>query len=187
MKENRYTTPWQHESDAGDLQAMSDAVSEAYKRADTQAEDIDVEAAWCKFDARHHVTSRPSLWHRWGVAASIALVCFVAVALSVPALQQFWVSATPDNEPAEPAIMTAEEACVEETAQAFSYRNVPLSEIVTQLATRFDAVVDNQAAEDIRLYVVLERQWSLEECIAFLNHFEQVNITLTNDNTIEVR
>lgn len=188
MKENRHTTPWQQEPDAESLQEMSNIVGQAYKQAETDMKDFDIDAAWRKFDALHHVTPRPSLWRRWGVAASVALVCFVAVALSVPALRQLWSSVEfPEESEAPTIVITEEEEAIEETSEAITYRNVPLSQIVAQLATRYNVPVGNFAAEDIRLYVIMERAWSLEECITFLNHFEQVNITLTHDNQIEVR
>lgn len=188
MKENNNICPWQQEADADTLRKMHEDVRQAYAQSEEESVEVpSVDAAWHKFDAKHHVTPRPSLWRRWSVAASIALACFVVVALSWPSLRNIWMPDEPLAETsfAGPAIQ--DEPTIEEDAQTISYRNVPLSEIVAQLAMRYNATVENHAAEDVRLYVVLDRQWSLAECIDFLNHFEQVSITLTNDSQIEIR
>lgn len=189
MKENNNTYPWQQEADADTLRKMHEVVRQAYAQSEEESVEVpSVDAAWHKFDAKHHVTPRPSLWRRWSVAASIALACFVVVALSWPSLRNSWMPEEPEAETSvtHPAIQ--EETAVEEDEQSISYRNVPLSEIVSQLAARYGATVVNHATtEDVRLYVVLDRQWCLAESIDFLNHFEQVNITLTNDNQIEIR
>lgn len=142
-----------------------------------------------------------TLWRRWGIAASVALACMVVVAMSVPSVRQ-WVGLMPANgiEQSAPTADIAADVTAEvmESAGGVAFRNVPLSEVLQWVAENYSTQVvsttasghelsaasANDPTTELRLYVELDRGWTLQECIDFLNRFEQVNLTLTSDNVI---
>ena len=172
------------------LRQMADEVAEAYEQAKQEAKSPSVDEAWKQFNAKYHVKGesaapslapRHSFWKRYGVAACLLLACMVAV--SLVRNEELGVRS-------EELIDNSEEYKVEEIVEnetSIIYRNVTLSQIVEQLAVTHNASVDYLASADIRLYVELERSWTLQESIDFLNHFEHVHLVLTPDQTIEVR
>lgn len=172
------------------LQQMADEVAEAYDLTKQETKSPSVDEAWKQFNAKYHVKEesvapslapRHSFWKRYGVAASLLLACMVAV--SLVRNEELGVRS-------EELIDNSEEYKVEEIVEnetSIIYRNVTLSQIVEQLAVTHNASVNFLASADIRLYVELERSWTLQESIDFLNHFEHVHLVLTPDQTIEVR
>ncbi len=175
------------------LRQMADEVAEAYKLAKQEAKSPSVDEVWKQFNAKYHVKEesvapslapRHSFWRRYGVAASLLLACMVAVAYSLVRSEESGASLS------EELGVRSEEYKVEEIVEnetSIIYRNVALSQIVEQLAVTHNASVEYFASADIRLYVELERSWTLQESIDFLNHFEHVHLVLTLDQTIEVR
>ena len=172
------------------LRQMADEVAEAYDLTKQEAKSPSVDEAWKQFNAKYHVNEesvasslapRHSFWKRYGVAACLLLACMVAVSL---------VRNEELGERSEELIDNSEEYKIEEIVEnetSIIYRNVALSQIVEQLAVVHNASVDYLASADIRLYVELDRNWTLQESIDFLNHFEHVHLVLTPDQTIEVR
>ena len=172
------------------LRQMADEVAEAYDLTKQEAKSPSVDEAWKQFNAKYHVKEesvapslapRHSFWKRYGVAACLLLACMVAV--SLVRNEELGVRS-------EELIDNSEECKIEEIEEnetSIIYRNVALSQIVEQLAVVHNASVDYLASADIRLYVELERSWTLQESIDFLNHFEHVHLVLTPDQTIEVR
>ena len=164
-------------------------VQQAYELKKQEEKAPSVDDAWKQFNGKYHVTEetqtviapRRSFWKRYGVAASFLLVGMVAVSL---------VRNEELGERSEELIDNSEEYKIEEIVEnetSIIYRNVALSQIVEQLAVAHNASVDYLASADIRLYVELDRNWTLQESIDFLNHFEHVRLVLTPDQTIEVR
>lgn len=180
-----------------DKNFMAEEVQQAYelKKQDVNAPSVD--EAWKRFNAKHHVTEevqpeiapRLSFWKRYGVAACLSLVCVLAVAVTVVRSASF----APSEElgvRSEASGVGSEEyelAEIEENPTSVIYRNVALSKILEQLAQEHNARVEYIATGDVRLYVELDRGWSLQQSLDFLNHFEQVNLLLTSDQVIEVR
>lgn len=173
------------------LQQMADEVQQAYDLKKQETKSPSVDEAWQQFNAKYHVKEesvapslvpRHSFWKRYGVAASLLLACMVAVSL---------VRNEELGMRSEELIDNSEEYKnneeIEENETSIIYRNVALSQIVEQLAVAHNASVIYLASADIRLYVELERSWTLQESIDFLNHFEHVHLLLTPDQTIEVR
>ena len=173
------------------LRQMADEVAEAYDLTKQEAKSPSVDEAWKQFNAKYHVKAesvapslapRHSFWKRYGVAACLLLACMVAV--SLVRNEELGVRSE------ESGASLSEEYKIEEIVEnetSIIYRNVALSQIVEQLAVVHNASVDYLASADIRLYVELDRNWTLQESIDFLNHFEHVHLVLTPDQTIEVR
>ena len=66
------------------------------------------------------------------------------------------------------------------------FENVPLDEMVNELATYYNKVADirNVQAHELRLYYKWERKDKLESVVNDLNHFDHVNLTLEEDKLI---
>lgn len=174
-----------------ELDEMSEDVQKAYDNVPDEKDIPDVDAAWKKFDAEHHVSPRPTTmwWKSWSVAAGFLLVFTLAVAISV---DKFAPAIPAENDKTNNSSLlipdsSLNEGEVEETSTEVIYRNAPLTTILEQLASANSTHVEYLKPTDLRLYVTIDRSWSLQQCIDFLNNFEQVQLTLTADNVIEVR
>lgn len=66
------------------------------------------------------------------------------------------------------------------------FENVPLDEMVNELATYYNKAADirNAQAHELRLYYKWERKDELESVVIDLNHFDHVNLTLEEDKLI---
>lgn len=175
------------------LRQMADEVAESYELTKQEAKSPSVDEAWKQFNAKYHVKEerlapslapRHSFWKRYGVAACLLLACVVAVAITIVRREE--VGASLSEELGERSDEYNNED-IEEYETSIIYRNVALSRIVEQLAVAHNASVNFLASTDIRLYVEIERSWTLQESIDFLNHFEHVHLVLTPEQTIEVR
>lgn len=175
------------------LRQMADEVAEAYELTKQEAKSPSVDEAWKLFNAKYHVKEeslapslapRHSFWKRYGVAVCLLLACVVAVAITIVRREE--VGASLSEELGERSDEYNNED-IEEYETSIIYRNVALSRIVEQLAVAHNASVNFLASTDIRLYVEIERSWTLQESIDFLNHFEHVHLVLTPEQTIEVR
>lgn len=184
-------------TDDPQLQQMAEEVQQAYELKKQGEKAPAVDEAWKRFNAKYRVTEevspsitlRHSFWKRYGVAASLLLACMVAVAITVVRNVVFSASEETDapiNAELNAAMDDVPEE-IEENETTIVYRNIALSQIVEQLAQEHNARVEYLASGDVRLYVELDRSWSLQQSLDFLNHFEQVNLTLTSDQVIEVR
>lgn len=179
------------------LRQMADEVQQAYEQTKQEEKSPSVDEAWKQFNAKYHVKEesvapslapRRSFWKRYGVAASLLLACMVAVAITLVRSEVVGASLSEEvGVRSEELGVRSEESQIEENETSIIYRNVSLSQIVEQLAQTHHASVNYLASADVRLYVELDRIWTLQESIDFLNHFEHVNLVLTSDQTIEVR
>lgn len=184
-------------TDDPQLQQMAEEVQQAYELKKQGEKAPAVDEAWKRFNAKYRVTEevspsitpRHSFWKRYGVAASLLLACMVAVAITVVRNVAFPPSEETDASPSAElnAAMDDIPEEIEENETTIVYRNIALSQIVEQLAQEHNARVEYLASGDVRLYVELDRSWSLQQSLDFLNHFEQVNLSLTSDQVIEVR
>ena len=66
------------------------------------------------------------------------------------------------------------------------FENVPLDEMVSEIARYYHKEVDNRNAEThkLRLYYKWERKDALESVIDDLNHFDHVNLAIEDDKLI---
>ena len=217
----------QQQPDDKELMEMAALVQQALAAEEAAATAPSADEAWKRFAAKYGISQepgmehsydeprteprirhtepgikpRPTLWHRWGIAASVALACMVVVAMRLPSVRQ-WVGSVPFTDTEQsvvPIPAPAEAAEVVESEQGVAFRNVPLSDVLQWVAENHHTRVEikdlasdhrqptasgHDAATELRLYVELDRGWTLQECIDFLNRFEQVNLTLTSDNVI---
>lgn len=184
MTDQEYKTAWQNEPDAQELSKMAKDVrgAYAYKKHETAPPNIDVEKEWKQFQSKHLQSDPAFGWRRWVIAASMLLLCGIGIAFGWPYLKEWKLSQRLNIENRTNPTQTESSPFDDSTQLVFE--NADLKTILINIAELHDAKVDYRCKEEIFLYVKLEKSWTLKECIDFLNHFERVNLTLTEDNTI---
>lgn len=181
------------------LYAMMSATRSAMdaERFDRQADDTLQQ--WERFAAQHpHAgsTTRP-LWRR---VATVAAVFAVFASLVVAAvhthgfglLQQDRVSqqASPRQPTSSVDVSSDVTQGQEETStlqdEAHLYDNVPLEQIIDDMAARYDAQVEWQSskARSLRLYYRWEPSYSIDKVVDMLNSFQAFTISRTGNKLI---
>lgn len=186
MTEQENKTIWQNEPDSKELTEMAAEVSRSYawKKAEEQSPAIDVDREWQRFCTDHPVRTAPHRgWHRWAIAASMLLLCTIGLALGWPYFREWKSPKASHIETDIPATDCANDSILEDGTK-LTFRDTELHAILLELAGRHGAQVRYRNTEEVRLYVELEKSWSLQQCVDFLNHFERVNLKLTPDNVI---
>ena len=116
-----------------------------------------------------------------GIAyAAIHIVSNVGRDLKAPT-QETQISSQQPQSPNQP-----EAEITDSIPQTRIFENVPLDEMVNELATYYNKVADiqNAQAHDLRLYYKWERKDKIEDVVDDLNHFDHVNLTLEEDKLI---
>ena len=186
MAEQEYQTAWQNEPDCKELSEMATEVSRtfAYKKAKENTPNVDVDKEWQRFCANHVVRDKQhNSWHRWAIAASMLLLCSLGLALGWPYIRE-WKSQKSSPQQTEVSAVRSETDTFNEDETKLTFHNAGLKVILQKIAARHEAQVRYRCQEEIYLYVELEKSWSLQQCVDFLNHFEHVNLKLTSDNII---
>jgi len=186
MTDQEMKTAWQNEPDADELSEMANEIKRSFdwkKAVEDSAPSIDVEEQWKRFRANHPMKTSLSGWHRWAVAASLLLLCSIGFALGWPFLKEWRRGSLPAVAKQDITVVETDNTVLEDSTK-LTFRNSALSSILEEIARRHDAEVDYKCQEELYMYVELEKAWSLQQCIDFLNHFEHVNLSLSADNTI---
>lgn len=187
MTEQEYQTAWQNEPDSKELSEMATEVKRtfAYKKAKEETPTVDIDKEWQRFCANHTIKKEQHKgWHnRWVIAASALLLCTIGLALGWPHISAWKSPKLSQSQPVIVAEQNVSNSILEDTSK-LTFRDAELRAILQELATRHEAQVRYRCAEEIRLYVELEKAWTLQQCVDFLNHFERVNLKLTSDNII---
>lgn len=157
-------------------------LSYIWKRNTKDIPAVNIDKEWQHFCTdRMKVASRRIGWQRWSIAASMLLLCTIGLAFGWRHLIK-----NPAIEPSKTEMsntVIANDTILEDSTK-LTFRNTTLSTILQEIAARHQAKVRFRCQEDVFLYVELEKSWNLQECVDFLNHFDRVNIKLTQDNTI---
>lgn len=186
MTEQEYQTAWQNEPDRKELSEMATEVSWtfAYKKAKENTPNVDVDKEWQRFCANHVVRNKQhNSWHRWAIAASMLLLCSLGFALGWSYIRE-WRSQKSSPLQTEVSAVRRDNETVKEDNTKLTFSNAGLKSILQEIAARHGAQVRYRCQEEIYLYVELEKSWSLQQCVDFLNHFERVNLKLAADNII---
>lgn len=183
MTEQEYKEAWRNETDANELATMADELKKSYawKKVQATTPTVDVEEQWSKFRAHHPMPQPSAGWHRWAVAASMLLLCSIALAIGWTIRER-----TPKHSAIQTPEATATAPCdsIHEDSTKLTFRNTSLRVILNEIAQRHGAQVRDRSHDELYLYVELEKDWTLQQCIDFLNHFEHVQLSLTSDNVI---
>lgn len=146
--------------------------------------EIDVEAQWQKFSARH-LPHRHHMLPRWAVAACICLVVGVTLAVTLPRLT--------DNKPQAQA-MTETPIMEEETSQetvaetSFIFHDVTLQQVLDTLSAYYhvNVIYNNKEAAQLRLYTQIEKDLELSEAVSLLNQLGGMSLRIENEDTLIV-
>lgn len=186
MTEQEYKTAWENEPDSRELSEMAAEVrrSFAYTIAKDETPTIDVDKEWQRFRANHAIEKEHHKgWQRWAIAASMLLLCTLGLAIGWPYFRECKSPKVTQSQSITVADQNASDSFLEDDTK-LTFRNTELKAILQEIAARHGAQVRYRCVEEIRLYVELEKSWTLQQCVDFLNHFEHVNLRLSPDNTI---
>lgn len=186
MTEQENKTIWQNEPDSKELSDMAAEVSRSYawQKAEKDSQAIDTDKEWIRFCTNHPLKKdHRNGWHRWAIAASMLLLCTIGLSLGWPYFREWKSPKASSVQVNDTATICANDSILED-ATKLTFRNTGLHSILQELAVRHEAQLRYQCPEEIRLYVELEKSWTLQQCIDFLNHFDRVTLKLTQDNMI---
>jgi hypothetical protein len=159
-----------------------------------QAEkNIDVDAAWQKFNEIHQSKSHGFGWIK--IAASfvgvllVSGIAFAAIQIVRYAQQHTLKTEEVINTP-NPANVTPTDTLTTDTIaapQPIIYDNIPLEKMLPEIAAHYDANVTfvNDEARQLRFRFVWNPQKGIDQVVSDLNQFERLNVTL-KDNQITV-
>ncbi len=184
------------------LYAMMSATRSAMdaERFDRQADDTLQQ--WERLAAQHpHAgsTTRP-LWRRVATVATVAAVFAVFASLVVAAVHTHGFGLLQQDRVSQQASLRQPTSSVdvssdvtqgqEETStlqdEAHLYDNVPLEQIIDDMAARYDAQVEWQSskAKSLRLYYRWEPSYSIDKVVDMLNSFQAFTISRTGNKLI---
>lgn len=162
------------------------------ENADAEVTDKLIETEWQRLSSTHsHRATIVPLWRKIAAAAAIVVAFF---GITIAAVQTNFFGLVKPNEKAESDTKTTvqdertevalDEITVEQTTDTIApaeprlYDNVPLEQILNDLAARYNVTVEyrNTDASSLRLYYEWEPDYTLDKVIEMLNNFESFNI-----------
>ena len=166
------------------------------ERYDRQADNATIQTEWEKFDDAHpDASTTRHLWRRVAASAAIAIVVFGIVAAAVHT-RCFGLLPEKDaviENTQQPATTANDETSVAEKSEETTtedevhlYDNVPLEEIINDMAAKYDLQVEWQSdeARQLRLYYQWEPSYSIDKVVDMLNSFESFSITRMGNKLI---
>lgn len=171
--------------------------------ADKAAEDVTdemIKNEWQRLSSvQNHRASVVPLWRKIAAAAAIVVAFF---GITIAAVQTNFFGFVQSDDKAENETKTTvqdertevalDEITVEQTADTIVpaephlYDNVPLEQILNDLAARYNVTVEyrNTYASSLRLYYEWQPEYSLDKVIEMLNNFESFSIRREDNKLI---
>ena len=161
-------------------------------RADEICSEMIIDEEWKKFEAKHFTAKR--FWGWMQIAAAIVGVLMLS-GIAYAAVKLF-TSASIPKEAEHLAVSSVgktssplekqPEEMTDSIAQRRIFENVPLDEMVNEIATYYNKITDiqNPRAHELRLYYKWERNDEVEAVVNDLNHFDHVNLAIEGDKLI---
>lgn len=168
---------------------MEQLLKQMYAEETDTSEIIDEE--WKKFEAKHF-----SPKHSWGWMQIAATIVGVLMLSGIAYATIHIVSNTRDDSKSptqETQVKTQSAQAINQPAESSDsipqtriFENVPLDEMVNELALYYNKVADvqNQQAHELRLYYKWEQKDELTSVVDDLNHFEHVSLVIEEDKLI---
>ena len=172
----------------------------AADKANAEITDEMIESEWQRLSsAQSHRATVVPLWRKIAAAAAIVVAFF---GITIAAVQTNFFGFVQSNDKVENDTETTvqdvrtevalDEITVEQTvdtiapAQPQLYDNVPLEQILNDLAARYNVTVDyrNTDARSLRLYYEWQPDYTLDKVIEMLNNFEAFSIHREGDKLI---
>lgn len=168
---------------------MEQLLKQMYAEERDTSEIIDEE--WKKFEARHFSPNRSWGWMQ--IAATIVGVLMLS-GIAYAAIHIVSHGEEDQKSPAqETQVITQSQQAIDQPAESLDsipqtriFENVPLDEMVNELALYYNKVADvqNQQAHELRLYYKWEQKDELTSVVDDLNHFEHVSLVIEEDKLI---
>lgn len=161
-------------------------------RADEICSEMIIDEEWKKFEAKHFTAKR--FWGWMQIAAAIVGVLMLS-GIAYAAVKIL----TSPNSPKEEELLAVSsidkpsspmenqpEGMTDSIAPTRIFENVPLDEMVNEIAIYYNKVADiqNAQAHELRLYYKWERKDALKEVVSDLNHFDHVNLAIEGEKLI---
>lgn len=168
---------------------LEQLLKQMYAEETDTSEIIDEE--WKKFEAKHFSSK-----HSWGWMQIAASIIGVLMLSGIAYATIHIVSNTRDDSKSptqETQVKTQSPQAINQPAepsdsipQTRIFENVPLDEMVNELALYYNKVADvqNQQAHELRLYYKWEQKDELTSVVDDLNHFEHVSLVIEEDKLI---
>ncbi len=168
---------------------LEQLLRQMYAEETDTSEIIDEE--WKKFEAKHFTPKRS-----WGWMQIAATIVGVLMLSGIAYATIHIVSNTRDDSKSptqETQVITQSQQAIEQPAESLDsipqtriFENVPLDEMVNELALYYNKVADvqNQQAHELRLYYKWEQKDELTSVVDDLNHFEHVSLVIEEDKLI---
>ena len=172
----------------------------AAENADADATDDMIESEWQRFSSSHQRKAEiVPLWRKIAAAAAIVIAFF---GITIAAVQTNFFGLTKSADKVESdTIATVQdkrtegalgEVTVEQPIDTIAptqprlYDDVPLEQILNDLAARYNVTVEyrNTDARSLRLYYEWQPEYSLDKVIEMLNNFESFSIHREEDKLI---
>ena len=151
----------------------------------------DVDAAWQKFQRTEQSSSRNSLFKAAASIIGILMLSGIAYAAvhiishsagvdDKATTQEVQNLNSPQNDAA------GETLTADSIPQTRIFENIPLDEMVSEIAHYYNKVADIQSEEahELRLYYKWEPKDALESVVDDLNHFDRVSLAIEDDKLI---
>ena len=164
--------------------------------------EVDTDAQWADFTRKHIIRPRHHFsWFGSRAASIAAIICTsivavaagIAVTVSViehtdkPAVSdEPQITVTPTEIPQETEVHAPTDS-IATAAEPVMFVDAPLNAIMEQIAVTYGVQVrfNNDEAAGLHLYYRLNPELTLDEVVAQLNTFEQIDIT-RNGNTLTI-
>lgn len=165
--------------------------------------DDDIDAEWQRLvPPEHHQSTVIPLWRKIAAAAAITIALF---GFTYAAVQTHFFGLTKSGDKVgntqddrqtstqdERTEVALDEITVEQTndsivqAEPRLYDNVPLEQVLNDLAARYNVTVEyrNENARSLRLYYEWQPDYTLDKVIEMLNNFESFSIHRDGDKLI---
>lgn len=170
------------------------------ENADAEVTDELIESEWQRLSSAHsHRATIVPLWRKIAATAAIVIVFF---GITIAAVQTNFFGFVQSDDKTENKTkttvqdekteVTLDEITVEQTADTFApaqphlYDNVPLEQILSDLAVRYNVTVEyrNADARSLRLYYDWQPDYTLDKVIEMLNNFESFSISQEGNKLI---
>lgn len=162
------------------------------ENADADVTDELIDAEWQRLSSVHsHRATIVPLWRKIAAAAAIVVAFF---GITIAAVQTNFFGFVQSNDKTESDTKTTvqdertevalDEITVEQTVDTIApaeprlYDNVPLEQILNDLAARYNVTVEyrNTDARSLRLYYEWQPDYTLDKVVEMLNNFESFSI-----------
>lgn len=172
----------------------------AAENADSKITDELMESEWKRLSSAHsHRATIVPLWRKIAAAVAIVVAFF---GITIAAVQTNFFGFVQSNDKVENDTETTvqdertevalDEITVEQTADTIApskpqlYDNVPLEQILNDLAVRYNVTVEyrNADSRSLRLYYEWQPEYTLDKVIEMLNNFESFSIHREGDKLI---